>query len=136
MSLKPERDFFFHISDQIKFDLVFHLKTSSAQWDVPEDKGSGVTCGRGKGGREGAVWMGWGRAGRLGGCCRDGLGSAQYSKSAPPLPVPLLGAAVSRGAAVLMEADEAVNRQTAGEDRGMGGAARRSGGAGRRGGLP
>lgn len=53
-----------------------------------------------------------------------------------PLPVSLLYALVSRGAAVLMETDEAVNGQTGGEQSGAGsaGRCRRSGGS--RGGLP
>lgn len=53
-----------------------------------------------------------------------------------PLPVLLLQSLVSGGAAVLMQADEAVNGQTGGEQRGKGSAARRSGSAGSRGGLP
>lgn len=53
-----------------------------------------------------------------------------------PLPVLLLWALVSRGAAVLMETDEAVNSQTGGEQRCIGSTARccRSGGS--RDGLP
>lgn len=53
-----------------------------------------------------------------------------------PLPVLLLHALVSRGAAVLMETDEAVNSQTGGEQSGIGSAARCRRGGGSRDRLP
>lgn len=53
-----------------------------------------------------------------------------------PLPVVLLQAVVSRLAAVMVQAAEAVNGHTAGEQSGKGGAARRGGSGGSRDGLP